>query len=475
MDARASIPPTLPRPNPTVSYWQDPPDGIADLRTTEQLPETAGIVVIGSGISGASIAYGLLEREENSRFVMLEARHACSGATGRNGGHTKGASYRSFLANEKSLGLDEAIRIARLEYDNIKAVHAFSRVHSIDCDLFSGDTVDIIYDQSQWDEAIKSISLMQKTMPQDLHAAAQYTFHTAREAMDTFHCKGDKPLGAISYQAGSLSAYKLVIGMLKLCLARGLNLQTNTPATALHKKGDGSWMVETERGIINTKRIVLATNGYTGFLYPKLRSIIVPLRGQITAHRPGSNMSEEGLQTTYSFIYANGYEYMIPRPRGSTFAGDIVIGGGLSKALEEGINEYGTTDDTTIEPIVSEYLTATTPRYFGSSWGNDHPDGRIRKEWTGIMGYSPDGFPLIGEIPGEAGLWISASFQGHGMVLTFLCARALVEMMNGGDGKELDVWFPKVFRITGERMQRKFQGKLHVKPQTLDLEVKANI
>jgi hypothetical protein len=85
MDERASIPSTLPRPNPTVSNWQDPPDAIADLRSTAKLPEIADVVIIGSGISGASIALGLFDADKGLNVVMLEARQACSGATGRNG------------------------------------------------------------------------------------------------------------------------------------------------------------------------------------------------------------------------------------------------------------------------------------------------------------------------------------------------------------------------------------------------------
>lgn len=95
MDKRAQIPVTLPRDNPTVSYWQDPPDGIADLRSTPDLPERAAVVIIGSGITGAAVAWNLLQStttgrrdHDNASIVMLEARQACSGATGRNGQFT---------------------------------------------------------------------------------------------------------------------------------------------------------------------------------------------------------------------------------------------------------------------------------------------------------------------------------------------------------------------------------------------------
>jgi hypothetical protein len=82
---QAVVPPGLPRPNSTVSYWQDPPASIAAARTTSDLPKSADYVIVGSGISGAMIAYNILAREPNASVVILEARGATSGATGRNG------------------------------------------------------------------------------------------------------------------------------------------------------------------------------------------------------------------------------------------------------------------------------------------------------------------------------------------------------------------------------------------------------
>lgn len=91
----------------------------------------------------------------------------------------------------------------------------------------------------------------------------------------------------------------------------------------------------------------------------------------MTAQRPGSNMPKDGLATTYSFIYGDGYEYMVPRPTSSQFAGDIMIGGGSTMAPDEGLYEFGNTDDTTTQPIVEDYLLKCTKRYFGQHWGDD--------------------------------------------------------------------------------------------------------
>jgi cation diffusion facilitator CzcD-associated flavoprotein CzcO len=68
-------------------------------RTTEEIPSDVDVVIIGAGMSGATTAYHLLkghDPEEGNlpRVVILEAREACYGATGRNGGHCKPDFYR---------------------------------------------------------------------------------------------------------------------------------------------------------------------------------------------------------------------------------------------------------------------------------------------------------------------------------------------------------------------------------------------
>ncbi|KAI1485223.1 FAD dependent oxidoreductase [Biscogniauxia mediterranea] len=309
---------------------------------------------------------------------------------------------------------------------------------------------------------------MRAAMPGD--DAAVYRLLEPAEVAEKYFCAGGGKkegdvCGGVAYEAGSLSAYKFGVGVLKLCLAEGLNLQTNTPALGLERVSGEStrwrWRVDTDRGPIAAKRVVVATNGYTARLLERFQGVIIPLRGHVTAQRPGRAMPKEGLPATYSFIYEKGYDYMIPRPPGSKFAGDIVIGGSLVKAPRDGLDEYGTTDDTVGNEVIFQALRESLPRYFGDNWGEDDPEGRIRTQWSGIMGYGSDGFPFVGEMPGQEGLWVSCGFQGHGMVLCWMCARGLVAMMEGRDDEELRSWFPDVFRVSEKRLSVRFKGYSH--------------
>lgn len=78
-------PADLPCANPTTSHWQVPKSPLGDHLSNEVPPTSADYVVIGSGITGSSLAYRLLERKPSAKVVLLEARDACSGASGRNG------------------------------------------------------------------------------------------------------------------------------------------------------------------------------------------------------------------------------------------------------------------------------------------------------------------------------------------------------------------------------------------------------
>merc|ERR1711881_15838 len=71
--------------------------------------------------------------------------------------------------------------------------------------------------------------------------------------------------------------------------------------------------------------------------------------------------------------------------------------------------------------------------------------------WSGIMGFSRDSAPWVGQLPGESGLWVCAGYTGHGMPNATLCAKAVVDMLleseTGGDLAALQVQMVKDGRI----------------------------
>lgn len=79
----------FPSPKSTLPFWRTEPHDLDSHRSTPELPESCDIAIIGAGYAGAATAYHLLDSSAASppSILILEAREACSGATGRNGGH----------------------------------------------------------------------------------------------------------------------------------------------------------------------------------------------------------------------------------------------------------------------------------------------------------------------------------------------------------------------------------------------------
>lgn len=126
--------PGLPRKGPSVAFWQEPTHSIANIQSP-QLPTEVDIAIIGSGITGCSVARTLLNNPKlrNKRIALFEARALTSGATGRNGGHLVSPAAVDFAAVSSLFGAEKAAEVSRFSFRNLERFHEF--VATLDDDL----------------------------------------------------------------------------------------------------------------------------------------------------------------------------------------------------------------------------------------------------------------------------------------------------------------------------------------------------
>jgi glycine/D-amino acid oxidase-like deaminating enzyme len=76
--------------------------------------------------------------------------------------------------------------------------------------------------------------------------------------------------------------------------------------------------------------------------------------------------------------------------------------------------------------------------------------------WTGIMGRTGDGQPLVGRVPGKSNVWVLAGFNGGGMALIAVVARAVGKMVSEDKGFE-QIWeeqgLLREFECSEERLE----------------------
>lgn len=249
-----------------------------------------------------------------------------------------------------------------------------------------------------------------------------------------------------SFAAAHLWPYKLVMHLLSKLIAKGINLQTHTPVSSISSTPDseGRWTVTTSRGSICASKIIFATNGYTAAIAPQFEQKIVPVRGICSRIIPTVPEKTSNLVNTYSLRYGPAlYDYMIPRLDRS-----IVIGGAKDRFWHNKSHWYGITDDSKLIEPAKDYFDGLMQRHFN---GWEESGAYTDSVWTGVMGWSSDFMPFVGEMPGKKGQYITAGFSGHGMPLIYLATKALAEMIRGEKTFE-DTNLPAVFKPTQERL-----------------------
>jgi glycine/D-amino acid oxidase-like deaminating enzyme len=261
---------------------------------------------------------------------MLEARQACSGATGRNGGHCRVGNYIRFEEDVENFGVADAAMVQKLEEANVKNVKELIADLKIECDWRLRVGTEIYTCPVFWNKVLSALRYRNEYATKvGMEFSTKFEIWSAEETRERLLVPDS--VGSIHFPSYTLHPYLYVCALIELCLEKGLNLQTNTPVTRVFPKPEGgttnSWVVQTERGNIVAEKVILATNAYTGMLYPPLAKFVIPTRGQLAAVRPGSKIDGNPiLDRTTVLVDATTFQYWQRRPDGTLGEGDMLFG-----------------------------------------------------------------------------------------------------------------------------------------------------
>ncbi|KAJ7612451.1 FAD dependent oxidoreductase [Mycena polygramma] len=463
LSKRIETSPGTPLPGPSTPYWAIPAAPIARHGSGDDaiMPAYADIVIVGSGITGTAFArtlLGLSSKDNSPNIVMLEARDACSGATARNGGHITPPLFHDYLTLKEEHGTEMAKSIIEFRLAHLAELIRVSREEDIlaDSQCREVETFDVFFDDETFDLAVQKLTVYLDEMPEQREL---WRVLDAEECANNLQLS-TRSVGAIATTAGAIHPYRFVTGILSrllTCHPTNFHLFTHTPCLSISsssssKSDEPPYTVFTSKGAIRARHIVHATNAWASHLLPPMRGKIIPVRGHMSAQRPGTGLGRAEPQQTHpvsagdsvvtltdagaghswlgtrSFVlYAGGkYDYLTQQPSAlpssqSSYpppAAEFMFGGGLARGeMGSGaiIKELGVADDRSWSLDTGAYLGGALSMYFGG-WGAEGRDdesksidgeaageeseeGRVKKLWTGILGISADGRPWVGRLP----------------------------------------------------------------------------
>ncbi|KAL0944560.1 uncharacterized protein CTRU02_202447 [Colletotrichum truncatum] len=448
--------PGLPHPHPTESYWLSVPHRLAGVQSPE-LPQTADVVIIGSGITGTSTAFHALEEGHGVRVAVLEARTLCSGATGRNGGHVTTYGAILYAPLKQVLGRDLAYEVLNFTFANVDEVAKVSRKYALEESQYrSVERIRCFTDEDSVTRAKASVTEWENDFPEE---SGKYTFIGPEEARNEHGMHGIA--GAVRFAAGALWPYGLIMKIWDVLLEKypgSLTVDAKTPVTSVSldtcTDSKYKYKVQTSRGTIRAAKVVYATNAHTSHLLPKIRGLLYPFKESMTVQDLNHEVPNRGNTTTWSVHGKPTYNATTKRTEMGTLylqqnalSGYSFFGGGYANAVEA-----ITPDDSTLAAETTPYFQRQLSRLFGQK----HMDRNLLiGEWTGIQGFTADETPLVGPLPqslterGGEGEWIGAGYNGGGMAWCWMVGKALAGMMRGED---VSGWFPEILIPSEERL-----------------------
>jgi glycine/D-amino acid oxidase-like deaminating enzyme len=442
-----------PVPNPIESYWLSEPHKLRDVRSTPNLPSHCTIAIIGSGMAGITTAYHILSQDPSLEVVVLEARELCSGATARNGGHSKvkTATLASLALAEGPEAADEMQTYVEGVIQGLKRI---VEDEDLDCEFELRRSFDVFTDEA---ESVR----LKKIYDESRAAGRSWTKNThfidGQYVEQVTSVKG--ATSAVSVPCCSFWPYKFVTQLAARLLERhaGFNIQTNTPVIAVTEKDEVN-TIRTARGDMKADTVIFATNAYTSGLLPSFKDVIVPVRGMATHLVPAKPIHPH-LTNTYNLDFGpgKGVDYLNPRPDGG-----IVVGGAKWTFDSDRDSWFNNYDDSVPFPQEAEaYWEGYMQRTFH---GWEDSQSKVDKTWVGIMGSTPDGWPHVGRVLGAENQWVLAGFNGGGMALiptaSEAVARAVVENVVFEDVCEnmgVPAWFRTGVGTGNERMRERFE------------------
>jgi glycine/D-amino acid oxidase-like deaminating enzyme len=252
-------------------------------RTVEPGPATppingnrsVAVAVVGAGYTGLSAALHLAE--QGAEVAVLEAEEPGWGASGRNGGQVNPGLKDDPDAVDARFGPELGRRMVALAYAAPELVFQLIERHGIACAALRSGTIRAAY------------------VPRDVPAIRASFEQCARRGMPVELLEGarlQEATGSTRYLAamldrrgGQLNPLAYARGLAAAALRAGARIHGATRVTRLAREGD-AWRLETPRGVVRAGQVILATNGYTDDLWPRLRQSIVPVFSAITASEP---------------------------------------------------------------------------------------------------------------------------------------------------------------------------------------------
>lgn len=370
------------------------------------MSERAEVVIIGGGIMGLATAYNLAKHHGVRDIVVVEMGYLCSGASGRNGG-----GVRAQFSSETNV---------RLMQESLRLCREFAAEMKINVWFREGGYLFLVRSEASRAQLEASVAVQNECG----HATKMLTPKQAKKIVPELDLEG---VVAASYNPNDAVVFPwpFVWGYARGAESHGVKVRTFTKVEGFETKGKRITAVVTDKGKIETSRVVNAAGAWS----PQVANLLgVSLPNKPHRHEICSSEPLKPWLTPLVADLSNGL-YFSQSTRGE------IVGGISNHDVPEGI------DQESSRKFLSMYASALvrTVPVLGSV--------KVLRQWAGCYDLTPDQNPIVGQVDEVEEFYQCSGFMGHGFMMAPVMSRLLAQhIAKGTDLPLFDRWSLRRFK-----------------------------
>ena len=365
-----------------------------------RVPARADVVIVGAGYTGLAGARQLARAGASA--VVIEREQVGWGASSRNGGQVLTGMKVDAATLVARYGEARARRLFDVATESIARLEALIAEEAIDCQYTRAGHLQAAFKPAHFDAFRAEQELLGRVFNHQVRLVPRAE-QRAEIGSDAYHGV------LVDERSGGLNPARYVRGLAEAAARAGAEIVTGVGVTSLERQ-PGKWRVRTTGGDIETRDLLVATNGYTDAAVPALQRRFVPIGSYIIATEPLDERVASALlpRRRMAFDSKNFLYYF------RTTTDRRLLFGGRA--------EFGRPDaDTTrrASAILRQGMNTIFPELAGVG---------IEYAWGGNVAFTRDQMPRAGQLDG---LNYAGGYCGHGVAMATYLGEQIARRIAG--------------------------------------------
>ncbi len=425
------------------SYWESSVEAPSVTGSAFNSETIYDVAVIGGGFTGQSAAL-TLAKEGNLKVAIVEAGGVGWGASGRNGGFCcMGGGKVTYDKLIKKYGLSDTQHYLRIQREAVELVRSIGQANAIDFDACGEGEMMLAHKPG----IAKSFKDEQYFLKSQFGIEAQL-FSQSELKEQGMNAKGIHA-GLHTPVGFGINPLKYTYGLYEACVRAGVHWHEHCAVDQWSKSGD-LHLLDTAKGLLRARKIIVATNGYTAEnLHTELSGKLLPVMSNIIVTRPlkESELEAQGWNNhTMSFDSRNLLHYFRLLPDGRFLFGGR---GGISAA------------NNSLVPM-EQQLTREFQQMF-PEWRDVERD----YFWRGFAALSYQLSPHVSAFKHDKSAFYAMAYHGNGVAMGTWCGQQVANLLLG---KKHDI--PSFLQKPLQKFPLPFLRKLYLRGAYLGYHIK---